>query len=104
MLRKALKGAAVAGSAAILAAGAASPAMADDFEYNYNSDDFGGVNVLSNICLNVSDLIDILAITDSEHCTATEVDNNETNIDVDDIDVDVDGKHHHGKHHGKWHG
>lgn len=103
MLRKALKGAAVAGSAAILAAGAASPAMADDFEYNYDSDDFGGVNVLSNICVNVSDLIDILAITDSEHCTSeeTEVDTNETNVDVDDVDVDVDGKH---KHHGKWHG
>ncbi|WP_157930490.1 hypothetical protein [Glycomyces xiaoerkulensis] len=58
MLRKALGGAALTGAAAMIAASSATPAAAQD----YDPADFGGVNVLSNICLGNwnGSLVDVL--------------------------------------------
>lgn len=64
MLRKALGGAALAGAAGMLAAGVASPASA----YDYDPDDFGGVNVLSNLCVGNwnGNLVDVLSLGTSD--------------------------------------
>ncbi|GAA2137321.1 hypothetical protein [Glycomyces algeriensis] len=88
MLRKALKGAAAAGAATLIAVGAASPAMAhSSSDYDFDQNDFGGVNVLSNFCVNVSDvnviqLIDLLT-------------NGNASCEFNDSHVWVDGKGHH---------
>ncbi|THV30735.1 hypothetical protein [Glycomyces paridis] len=77
MLRTALKGAAVAGAAAMLAVGAASPAMANGSDYVYDADDFGGVNVLSNFCVNntgdILALLDILSFSGDASCNWSDV-------------------------------
>jgi hypothetical protein len=57
MLRKALMGAAAAGAATLFAVGAASPAMAyGSGSDEYNQNDYGDVNVLSNFCVNISEI------------------------------------------------
>lgn len=87
MLRKALMGAAAAGAATLIAVGAASPAMAyGSSDYEFNQNDFGGVNVLSNFCVNVSDvnviqLIDLLT-------------SGNASCEFDDSNVWVNGKGH----------
>lgn len=90
MLRKAVMGTAAAGAAALLALGTASPAMANSSDYDFNQNDFGGVNVLSNFCVNVSDvnviqLIDLLT-------------SGNASCDFDDSNVWVNGKGHKHDH------
>jgi len=84
-------GAAAAGAATLIAVGAAaSPAMAyGSSDYDFNQNDFGGVNVLSNFCVNVSDvnviqLIDLLT-------------SGNASCEFDDSNVWVNG--HHKKDH-----
>lgn len=99
MLRKALKGAVVAGAAAILAAGAASPAVANDSDYVYDPDDFGGVNVLSNFCVNLTGdivtLLDILTANGSASCDWSETDVHANGNDVEIEDEDDDNGYGH---------
>jgi hypothetical protein len=81
-------GAAAAGAATLVALGAASPAMAYSQapSHEFNQNDFGGVNVLSNFCVNVNDvnviqLVDLLT-SGSAYC------------EFDDSNVWVNGKGH----------
>lgn len=93
MLRKATQGAVVVGAAALLALGSASPAMAYG-NYELNNNDFG-IEVLSDICVNVNnvvDIIEILTFNDAE-CTMSE-----TDIGV----VHKDGHKHDHKHDHKY--
>ncbi|WP_156925843.1 hypothetical protein [Glycomyces arizonensis] len=97
MLQKALKGAAVAGASAALAVGMASPAMAGGSDYTYDPDDFGGVNLLSNFCLDVTDLldvvdVDVLTMTGGNNCSFTD---SEIHANGNDVDLDDDEGHHH---------
>jgi hypothetical protein len=87
MLRKATQGAVVLGAATLLALGSASPAMADS-NYELNNNDFG-IEVLSDICVNVNnvvDIIEILTFNDAE-CIMNET----------DVDVVHKGGHKHDK-------
>lgn len=98
MLRKALQGAAVAGAAAALALGSASPAMAGggDTEYEYDPDDFGGVNILSNLCLDVSDivqLVDVDVLTGGFSCDFVDSEVHANGNEVE-IEGEQDGWHH----------
>ncbi|MEU5157202.1 hypothetical protein [Glycomyces sp. NPDC021274] len=88
MLRKALMGAAAAGAATLIAVGAASPAMAysSSNDYDFDQNDFGGVNVLSNFCVNVSD-INVIQVLDL--LTA-----GNASCEFDDSHVWIDGKGH----------
>ncbi|WP_026930532.1 hypothetical protein [Glycomyces tenuis] len=99
MLRKALQGAAVAGAAVAFAVGAASPAMANGADYEYDPDDFGGVNVLSNFCLDISDVldvidVDVLTMTGGNNCEFTDSEIHANGNDVD-VDGEKDGWNHH---------
>lgn len=92
MLRKALTGAAALGAATLIAVGTASPAMASYSSYNFDQNDFGGVNVLSQWCVNVTDvnviqLIDLLASGDAS-CQWNDT----------DINIKGDKDHKHGKY------
>ena len=104
MLRKAVQGAVVAGAATLLAIGAASPAMAHESNYTFDQVDFGGINVLSDLCLAVYDVVDIIDIDVLVAQGGASCDDNETDINtkVNDVDADIDGGHHwdHKKHHG----
>lgn len=102
MLRKALQGAVVAGAATILAVGSASPAMAQGGYYEYSPSDFGGINVLSNLCVNVQDvvtLVDVLNFNGDAECDLTETDIHANGNEVD-LDGGHGGWHGHKKHHG----
>lgn len=94
MLQKALKGAAVAGASAALAVGMASPAMAGGSDYVYDPDDFGGVNLLSNFCLDAHDIVQLvnLDILNSDGNTCDFVD---SEVHANGNDVDLDEGHHH---------
>jgi len=98
MLRKALQGAVVAGASVLLAVGTAAPAMADDNDYSFDNTDFGGVNVLSDFCINLTDvvqIIDIFALND----VSCEWNKPHSNVQVDDDD---DDHGHHGHHDRDW--
>lgn len=104
MLRKALQGTAVAGAAVAISFGASSPAMAggSEYEYEYNADDFGGVNILSNFCLDINDVIDlvdvdVLTMTGGNNCDFT---NSEIHANGNTVDIDEDDDDWHHKHHG----
>jgi hypothetical protein len=81
MLRKALIGAAAAGAASLLAVGAASPAMAQN-----NNVDQGDINILSNFCVNLTDVVAPLQILtyDNASCEWSET----------SVIVNKDGDHH----------
>ncbi|RRS00770.1 hypothetical protein [Glycomyces terrestris] len=84
MLRKALSAAAAVGAAGMIIAATASPAAAGD-GYEYDPDDFGGVNVLSNICAGNwnGNLVDILKIaTVNKHDTCNGWDQNPDGVNV----------------------
>jgi hypothetical protein len=93
MLRKALQGAAVTGAAVALSFGASSPAMAggSEHEYDYSAHDFGGVNILSNFCLDINDVldlvdVDVLTMTGGNNCDFinSEVHSTGNEIEIDD--------------------
>ncbi|MCD0446678.1 hypothetical protein LO763_23965 [Glycomyces sp. A-F 0318] len=102
MLRKAVQGAVVAGAATLLAVGAASPAMAES-NYDLSQNDFG-IDILSNLCVNVADVVDLVDVDVLTALGGASCDMNDTDINtmVDDTDADIDGGHHwdHKKHHG----
>ncbi|GAB3654825.1 hypothetical protein [Glycomyces tarimensis] len=101
MLRKALQGAAVAGASVALAVSAASPAMAQT-EYEYSPADFGGINILSNLCIDVKEivyLVDVEVLTsDGTNCDFVD-----STVHANGNDVDFDGNGRGWHHKDKWH-
>jgi hypothetical protein len=94
MLRNAVKGAVVAGAAALLAVGAASPAMAYESEYTFDQTDFGGINVLSNLCVAVYDVVDIVDVDVLTAQGGASCEDTDTDINTKVNDADIDGGGH----------
>jgi hypothetical protein len=85
-------GAAAAGAASLIVVGAASPAMANQAgDYDFDQSDLGGVNVLSNFCVNISELnvVQVLDLLSPSNASC----------EWDDSNVWINSDHKGHKHH-----